>query len=131
VRVTPPTSPTMLDQVEIKKQQGLSGDQFDQEYIKTMVKAHEADLKDFQKEANSGTSSAVKTAASEGTDVISNHLSMIRQIAAYGALRQFARILGRDQDARLLEQTFREEELASQKLSTIAERVYPSAQRAA
>lgn len=53
------------------------------------------------------------------------------QIAAYGALQRFARILGYEDDLRILEQTFREEELASQELGAIAERIYPKAVRAA
>lgn len=81
IGVTAPTSPTMLDQVEIKKLSGLSGNDFDQEYIKVMVKDHEQDLKDFKKEADSGNSPSVKDAASQGADVISEHLSMIQQIA--------------------------------------------------
>ncbi len=81
IGVTAPTSPTMLDQVEIKKLSGLSGNDFDQEYIKVMVKDHEQDLKDFKKEADSGNSPTVKDAASQGADVISEHLSMIQQIA--------------------------------------------------
>lgn len=48
-------------------------------------------------------------------------------IAAYGALRRFARILGRKEDLDVLEQTFREEELASQELGSFAERIYPTA----
>ena len=46
-----------------------------------MVKDHEDDLKDFKKEAESGTSAAVKDAANKGSEVISGHLSMIQQIA--------------------------------------------------
>jgi putative membrane protein len=81
IGVPVPSDPTMLQQVEIKKLKGLSGDGFDQEYIKTMVKDHTEDLKDFDKEAKTGTSSTVKNAASQGADVVSHHLSMIRQIA--------------------------------------------------
>jgi putative membrane protein len=79
--ITPPTSPTIMQQAEIKKLKGLSGDDFDQEYIKTMVKDHESDLNDFKKEAQGGTSAKVKDAASEGATVISEHLTMIRQVA--------------------------------------------------
>lgn len=82
IGVTVPKSPTMLQQVEIKKLSGLSGDQFDREYIRDMVKDHKQDLKDFKKEADTGKSSLVKEAASQGSDVISDHLSMIEQIAA-------------------------------------------------
>jgi predicted outer membrane protein len=81
VGVTPPGSPTMLQQVEIKKLKGLSGDQFDQEYIKAMVKDHESDLQDFNKEAQNGKSATVKDAAKQGADVVSAHLEMIRKIA--------------------------------------------------
>ncbi|MGA2352284.1 MAG: DUF4142 domain-containing protein [Terracidiphilus sp.] len=80
--VAVPSSPTMMQQAEIKKLKGLSGEEFDQEYIKAMLKDHEDDLKDFKKEAESGTSPVVKNAASEGADVVSTHLSMIKQIAA-------------------------------------------------
>jgi putative membrane protein len=79
--ITPPTSPTILQQAEIKKLKGLSGDAFDQEYIKTMVKDHETDLNDFKKESQDGKSAKVKDAASQGASVISEHLTMIRQIA--------------------------------------------------
>jgi putative membrane protein len=81
IGVTPPTSPTMMEQVELKKMKGLSGDQFDQAYIKAMVKDHEGDLKDFQKEASTGKSATVKDAANQGTSVVSGHLAMIKQIA--------------------------------------------------
>jgi ferritin-like metal-binding protein YciE len=53
------------------------------------------------------------------------------QIAAYGALRQFARTLGHDEDLRLLEQTYLEEERADRELAAIGERVYPAALNAA
>ena len=79
--VSVPQSPTILEQVEIKKLSGLSGSEFDQEYIKDMVKDHEDDLSDFKKEADSGTSPLVKNAATQGANVISTHLDMIKQIA--------------------------------------------------
>jgi ferritin-like metal-binding protein YciE len=49
------------------------------------------------------------------------------QIAAYGALLQFARILGHDEDLRLLELTSGEEESANHELAAVAERIYPLA----
>ena len=81
IGVTPPTSPTMVQQVEIKKLKGLDAAHFDEEYIKEMVKDHQSDLKDFKKEADSGTSATVKQAASQGADMVSHHLMMIREIA--------------------------------------------------
>jgi len=79
--ITPPSSPTMMQQAEINKLNGLSGDDFDQEYIKTMVKDHESDLNDFKKQSQEGKSAKVKDAASQGAQIISEHLTMIRQIA--------------------------------------------------
>lgn len=79
--VSVPKSPSLMEQVEIKKLRGLSGNDFDQEYIKAMVKDHQDDLNAFQKEADSGTSSLVKDAASQGAEVISGHLNMIKEIA--------------------------------------------------
>ncbi|HEX4285588.1 MAG TPA: DUF4142 domain-containing protein [Terracidiphilus sp.] len=81
IGVTPPKAiPAMAKAVELKLK-ALSGDDFDQAYIKAMVKDHQQDLSDFQKEAGNGTSSVVKDAATQGSQVISAHLQMIQQIA--------------------------------------------------
>lgn len=53
------------------------------------------------------------------------------EIAAYGAVRHFARMLGRDSDADVLNQTLQEEGHADHLLTSIAERVNPIARRAA
>jgi ferritin-like metal-binding protein YciE len=53
------------------------------------------------------------------------------EIAAYGAVLRFARALGYEADAALLDQTTREEVVADETLSRIAERVYPAACKAA
>jgi ferritin-like metal-binding protein YciE len=43
------------------------------------------------------------------------------EIAAYGCLRTYARLLGHDKAVKLLEQTLEEEEAADEKLNSIAE----------
>jgi ferritin-like metal-binding protein YciE len=53
------------------------------------------------------------------------------QIAAYGALRRFARILGHEEEFHMLEQTFQDEEQASNELGQIADRVDPMATKGA
>lgn len=53
------------------------------------------------------------------------------EIAAYGSLRQFARVLGRDRDAQLLDQTLQEEGNADHRLTKIADRINLTARRAA
>ena len=81
IGVTPPTSVSPKDQALMTKLQAMSGDAFDKAYIKAMVKDHEQDNMEFKKEASSGTSSAVKEAATKGDQVIEEHLSMIKDIA--------------------------------------------------
>ena len=53
------------------------------------------------------------------------------EIAAYGAVRQFARVLNRVEDERLLNQTIHTKGEADKRLSEIAERVNPAAKAAA
>ena len=63
------------------KLNSLSGDGFDKAYIKAMVQDHKKDLSDFKKEASSGNDTSIKEAASQGAQVISEHLQMAQQMA--------------------------------------------------
>jgi len=63
------------------KLNSLSGDAFDQAYIAAMVKDHEKDLTEFKKEADSGNDTSIKGAATQGSQVISEHLQMAVQMA--------------------------------------------------
>jgi len=76
-----PKGPSKKDKKMIEKMQGLSGQQFDTEYIQMMVKDHRQDLKDFQNEAQMAQDPNVKQVAQQGADVIQKHLQMIEQIA--------------------------------------------------
>ena len=53
------------------------------------------------------------------------------EIASYGAAQHFARVLGREGDAARLNQTIREEGHSDHSLSDIAERINPTARKAA
>jgi ferritin-like metal-binding protein YciE len=53
------------------------------------------------------------------------------EIAAYGTVRQFASVLGHDEDAQKLDQTIREEGRADHRLTRIAERINPTAKKVA
>jgi putative membrane protein len=75
-----PDAPSKKDRATIAKLQTLNGDDFDRAYMKDMVKDHKADLDDFKTEAASGSNPAVKNAASQGAQVISQHLQMAEQI---------------------------------------------------
>ncbi|WP_348260893.1 DUF4142 domain-containing protein [Telmatobacter sp. DSM 110680] len=59
----------------------LSGESFDNAYIRAMLKDHQHDLSAFKKEANSGNDTSIKDAASQGEQVISEHLKMVEEIA--------------------------------------------------
>lgn len=79
--VSVPNQPSKKDRQTIAKLQALSGPAYDQAYIKDMVKDHKQDLSDFQTEASSGQDQTVKDAATQGSQVIAQHLQMIQQIA--------------------------------------------------
>lgn len=81
MNITPPTTLAPKDKMLYAKLEKLSGADFDREYITAMVKDHQKDLSDFKKEASSGKDPQVKEAAQQGSTVISEHLSMIKQIA--------------------------------------------------
>jgi putative membrane protein len=63
------------------KRKALSGNAFDRAYIHAMVKDHEDDLGDFNKEIANGSSSVVTDAARQGAKTIQEHLDMIKKIA--------------------------------------------------
>jgi len=79
--VTPPDDLGMMHKGIEKKLQGKTGAEFDKTYMQAMVKDHQKDLSEFRKEASSGKSQAVKDAASQGAQVIEEHLKMAQQIA--------------------------------------------------
>lgn len=76
-----PTKISKKDRTTIAKLGTLSGSAYDQAYIKDMLKNHKQDLSDFQTEASSGQDQTVKDAASQGSQLIAQHLQMIQQIA--------------------------------------------------
>lgn len=90
-------------------------------------KAVEALLAEAEDVIDEADHDAIRDAALIATAQCVEHY----EIAAYGALRHFARVLGRDEDAALLDQTIQEEGRADQRLTSIAERVNPTAKKAA
>lgn len=78
--MTLPTSLNAKDQAEYTKLQNLSGAAFDRAYVKDMVKDHEEDIKEFQKEANNGKDPEMKSFASRTLPVLQMHLTKIKSI---------------------------------------------------
>jgi putative membrane protein len=69
------------DQAEYDKLNGLSGDEFDTEYLTLMVKDHHKDLREFRMESASTQDPALREAVVKGQRVIHGHLVMVDKLA--------------------------------------------------
>jgi putative membrane protein len=69
------------DQAEYDKLNGLSGSDFDAEYLTFMVKDHHQDLREFREEAQTASDPALKEAVANGEKVIQQHLVMADKLA--------------------------------------------------
>ncbi|WP_263385166.1 DUF4142 domain-containing protein [Granulicella arctica] len=76
-----PTKLTKKDQAEYDKLNGLSGDDFDKEYLAYMVKDHHEDVRDFRDEDEQVTDSNLKPAVEKGLRVIRDHTRMVDKLA--------------------------------------------------
>jgi putative membrane protein len=75
--------PTTLDkkhQQMVDKMSSLSGTAFDKAYAKDMVKDHEKDVKEFQRESQNGTDPNIKAFATKTLPVLQGHLESAKQI---------------------------------------------------
>jgi putative membrane protein len=79
--VSAPSKVSKKDKKTMDKLQALSGTEYDQAYVKDMIKDHKTDLSEFQMEASSGQDPTIKDAANQGSKLIAEHLQMIQQIA--------------------------------------------------
>lgn len=79
--VKSPDGLSKSDQKLLTKLQGLSGTEFDQAYIKAMVKDHKKDLSEFQDAAQRTQNPQLKNVAEQGARVIDQHLKDIKEIA--------------------------------------------------
>jgi putative membrane protein len=69
------------DQAEYDKLNGLSGDEFDKEYILYMAKAHRQDLHDFRTEASVAADPELEAEVTKAALVIRQHLMMVTKLA--------------------------------------------------
>jgi putative membrane protein len=69
------------DQIEYDKLNGLSGNDFDTEYLTAMVKAHRKDLREFRTEAPNAQDPTLKDAVEKGEKIIHEHLTMVDKLA--------------------------------------------------
>ncbi len=78
--MTLPTDVNAKQQMMYDKLSKLSGAEFDKAYVKDMVKDHEEDVKEFQKESTSGKDPQIKSFASQTLPVLQGHLDKIKGI---------------------------------------------------
>lgn len=74
--ITLPTSLDAKHQAIVDKFSNLSGTQFDRTYARDMVKDHQQDIADFEKEANNGTNPDLKSFASMALPTLREHLHL-------------------------------------------------------
>ncbi len=76
------TLPTQLDakhQAMVDKMGALQGAAFDKAYMRDMVKDHEMDIADFQKEASGGMNSDLKDFAGSTLPTLQEHLRLAKE----------------------------------------------------
>jgi putative membrane protein len=78
--VKPPANTDKKHQAAIKKLQGLSGEEFDKQFVAQMVKDHEDALKLAEKAAKDAKDPAIKAHAEKGAPHIKEHLADARKL---------------------------------------------------
>jgi len=78
--MTLPTAPDPKHASETQKLSALTGEKFDREYVKMMVKDHKKDVGEFQKEASRGADPDLKAFASRTLPTLQEHMQMIQRI---------------------------------------------------
>jgi putative membrane protein len=75
-----PTSLTAKDQALYDRLSGLSGTAFDRAYMQAMVRDHNTDVAEFQKESATGKDQAVQSFASTTLPTLEDHLHMAKKV---------------------------------------------------
>jgi putative membrane protein len=76
-----PEGPSKGQMKNMDKMKGLSGDAFDQAYIKSMVKDHKNDDSEFRQEAQSTQNPQLKQMVMQSDQIIQSHLQQIQEIS--------------------------------------------------
>ncbi len=75
-----PTDLAAKDQANYDRLSKLSGADFDRAYAQDMVKDHEQDLRDFQREANHGNDDLIRAFAAQTVPMIQQHLEQAKEM---------------------------------------------------
>jgi putative membrane protein len=76
-----PDGPPKGEMKKMDKMKGLSGDAFDQAYIKDMVKDHKKDDSEFKQEAQATQNPQLKQLVMQSSQIIESHLQAAEQLA--------------------------------------------------
>jgi putative membrane protein len=79
--LTLPSNPSTTDAETYDKLSKLAGKQFDEAYAKAMVKDHEEDVAEFQRESSNGKNDAIKSFASKTLPTLQSHLQQAKEMA--------------------------------------------------
>lgn len=71
-----PTSLGVKQKLSVERLSKLSGEDFDRQYMKTMIDDHKTDVKDFEKEASKAKDPDVKAFANKTLPTLKTHLQM-------------------------------------------------------
>jgi putative membrane protein len=80
--ITLPGDIAPKDHALMTRLSGLSGAEFDKAYMSAMVKDHETDIADFQKEADNGRDPDFKTFAGKTLPTLQEHLRMAKEASS-------------------------------------------------
>ncbi|HEX7956698.1 MAG TPA: DUF4142 domain-containing protein [Pyrinomonadaceae bacterium] len=86
--MTLPSAPDPKHRAEMQKLSALSGERFDREYVKMMLKDHRKDVAEFRKESARGADADLKSFAARTLPTLQEHLRMIQRISDKMALRK-------------------------------------------
>ncbi len=75
-----PSNPSSSDQAAYDRLSKLSGKQFDDAYATAMVKDHEEDIAEFQRESTSGTNDRLKSFAAKTLPTLESHLQQAKEM---------------------------------------------------
>jgi putative membrane protein len=78
--VTPPSQPSPKEQALYRRLASLSGSEFDQAFVKAMLKDHEKDIKEYKKEAKAANGPAANYAEETLPD-LQKHLQLAESLA--------------------------------------------------
>jgi len=79
--ITLPDAPSSMHQAKHDKLAKLSGAAFDKAYIAAMLEDHQKDVREFSREASSGSDSDVKAFAAKTLPTLKEHLQQVQELS--------------------------------------------------